>query len=79
MDINLKILSPETLLLERKVDKVELPGLCGRFMVLRNHGKLISALDKGQIVWFAGSESDSIPIKGGFAEVNDNVVTVCVE
>jgi len=79
MDIELKILSPEDLVLERKVDRVELPGLCGRFMVLRNHGDLITALDAGQLVWYASEESGTVPVKGGFAEIKDNVVTVCVE
>jgi len=78
-EIHLKIISPEAALLEKRVSTVSLPGKAGRFTVLRNHAPLISSLGKGAVEYSVGEESGNIEIDGGFAEVSDNKVTVCVE
>ena len=59
---------------------VTLPGRKGAFQVLRNHAALVTSLSAGNITYRAedGSES-SIPVSGGFAQVRDNVVNVCIE
>ena len=78
MKITLRILSPEREVLSAEVDLVELPGSQGRFEVLKDHAPLISSLDKGVIRYVAQSESREVPCPGGFVEVNQNVVTVCL-
>jgi F-type H+-transporting ATPase subunit epsilon len=78
MKITLRILSPEREVLSAEVDLVELPGSQGRFEVLKDHAPLISSLDKGVVRYVAGGESQEIPCPGGFVEVKDNVVTVCI-
>ena len=78
MKITLRILSPEREVLSAEVDLVELPGSQGRFEVLKGHAPLISSLDNGVIRYVAGEESQEIPCPGGFVEVKDNVVTVCI-
>lgn len=75
MSISLKILSPESLLLEKEVERVELPGTLGRFVVLEDHAPIISALTKGRIVYDGGE----LGISSGFVEVRDNKVRACVE
>jgi len=77
--LDLKIISPEKELLSRKVDSVELPGTLGRFVVLNNHAPIISSLSKGRIIYKVGEEATAIEIGGGFAEVNNNSITVCVD
>lgn len=78
MKIILRILSPEREVLSAEVDLVELPGSQGRFEVLKDHAPLISSLDKGVIRYVVGAESREVPCPGGFVEVGNNVVTVCI-
>lgn len=78
-NISLIVLTPEKTLLEKKVSKVSLPGTKGRFMVLRNHAPLISSLEEGNIVYESESVEYKVYITSGFADVHDNVVTVCAE
>lgn len=78
-NISLIVLTPENTLLEKKVSKVSLPGTKGRFMVLRNHAPLISSLEEGDIVYESEGVEYKVYITSGFADVHDNVVTVCAE
>ena len=78
-NIFLKILTPEQVLWEGVVEKVELPGDMGRFMVLRNHAPVISSLSEGDVVFVSDGSEERINIISGFASVNANVVTVCAE
>lgn len=58
---------------------VTLPGTMGSFTVLRNHASLISTLTPGNIAYRDESgQEGSFPIKGGIADVDDNVISVCV-
>ena len=77
--IRLHILSPEGTLAEVLAEAVELPGALGRFMVLKDHAPLLSALEKGKIVWRAEGKEDSLEIKEGFVEVGNNEIKACVE
>ena len=79
-DLILKIVSAEKILFDGKVNVVQLPGTEGIFSVLSQHAPFISSLGEGEIVF--ESEKDGkqkIQINSGFAEINKNVVTVCVE
>ena len=48
-------------------------------MVLRNHAPLISSLEEGDIVYESEGVEYKVYITSGFADVHDNVVTVCAE
>ena len=78
--LRLEVMSPEAVLVSCGVRMVTLPGRKGAFQVLRNHAALVTSLSAGNITYRAedGSES-SIPVSGGFAQVRDNVVNVCIE
>ena len=85
-ELHLTIVSPEKTLFNGNINWVELPGEKGRFQVLNNHAALISTLVKGNIVYELGEahyrvkrESHSIQISSGFVEIQNNVVSVCVE
>ena len=77
--IQLKVLSPEAVLIDREVDAVTLPGALSPFQVLKDHAPLISPLEKGEIVWRAGETEGRLTITSGFVEVLDNTVSACVE
>ena len=61
------------------MEKVELPGEKGRFMVLNNHAPVITSLAEGCVVYVSESGQGKIAILSGFASVSDNVITVCAE
>ena len=77
--IQLHIVSPEGTLVETTVSAVTLPGTVGPFEVLKNHGAIISSLEKGDIVYVSDGKESRLSIAEGFAEVRDNKVDVCVE
>lgn len=77
--IFLTILTPERTLLEKNVSKVELPGSKGRFMVLKNHIPLISSLVEGNVSYVSEGKEESLKVRTGFVEINENKVTVCAE
>ena len=78
-DFELKIISAEKTIFSGRVTLVTLPGTLGSFSVLPDHAPLVSSLTAGVIEYEAGGSTNSVEIKGGFIEVNQNVVTVCVE
>ena len=78
-NIRLSVLTPQETLYEGLVEKVELPGEKGRFMVLKNHAPVISSLSVGNVVYTSDGNEAQIAISSGFVRVNDNQVTVCAE
>lgn len=78
--LELKIVSAEKILFEGYITVVKLPGTEGDFSLLPKHAALISSLKDGEIVYRTeNGNSHNITIRGGFVEVNKNVVTVCIE
>lgn len=78
-NIQLVVLTPEKTVLDVKVSKVTLPASKGQFMVLYNHAPVITSLEDGLIIYESGGVLAKLSILGGFAEVNENVVTICAE
>ena len=68
--MTLKIISAQEVIFDGEVTSVTLPGSNGEFTVLRNHATLLSTL-------VAGVESNA-SITGGIADIDNNVVSVCV-
>ncbi|MBP5333421.1 MAG: ATP synthase F1 subunit epsilon [Bacteroidales bacterium] len=75
----LHIISPEGTVLEAQAELVSLPGSAGPFTVLKDHAPIVTALDKGRVRYIADGKEQFVAIKEGFAEVKNNVVTVCAE
>lgn len=78
--INLKIITPEKLVLEEIVDMVLIPTTEGEIGILPNHIPLIARLKSGDVVGRSGTENLPVAVVGGFAEVkkdelgNTNVI-----
>ena len=79
MSIALHIISPEGTVLEAQAELVSRPGSAGPFTVLKDHAPIVTALDKGRVRYIADGKEQFVAIKEGFAEVKNNVVTVCAE
>ena len=77
--MTLKIISAEEILFSGEVTSVTLPGSMGEFTVLKNHASLLSTLTAGTISYTdAGGEQKTTEITGGIADVDNNVIAVCV-
>lgn len=78
-EIQLSIISAEKSIFTGNVSSVIIPGVSGSFGVLPDHAPLISPLGQGPIVYIENGKEKSLGISGGIAEVNNGVVTICVE
>ena len=77
--MTLEIISPSEIMFKGEAESVTLPGKLGQFTVLKNHASLISELKKGSLVYRShGNQETTIEIKGGIADVDNNVISVCV-
>ena len=77
--MKLDILSPEGTIFSGEISLATFPGVLGSFTVLEDHAALISALQAGNIVVRQEVGEKTFPIEGGFVEVNDNEIAVCVQ
>ena len=77
--LKLKIVSPERIEFEGEVESVLVPGSLGQFEILINHAPIISSLVVGDVVYASKGGKHTLPIAGGFVEVQKNEVSLCVE
>ncbi len=78
--IQFELVSPAKLLVSRPVDMVVVPGTEGDFGALARHAPVIATVRPGVIdVYEADKVSERIFVAGGFAEVNEERVTVLAE
>lgn len=73
------LLSPEKKLFDGEVDSVTIPGTKGIFTVWPHHASLITTLEKGEVVCKTSGAEQKFLVDGGFAEVKNNIVSVCIE
>ncbi len=76
--MKLEIISSEQTLFSGEVELVTLPGSKGLFTILNNHASLVSTLEKGKIEYVVGNERHSVETSGGFVDVDNNRVAVCI-
>ena len=79
MGLELKIVSPEKVEFEGKVDRVIVPGTVGLFEILENHAPIISTLEKGRAIYHDSEGEHELNVSMGFVEVQKNIVNICVE
>ncbi|MBO5268170.1 MAG: ATP synthase F1 subunit epsilon [Muribaculaceae bacterium] len=77
--MTLKIISAQEIVFQGEVTSVTLPGTMGSFTVLHNHASLVSTLAAGEIAYTAADgDRRQLEISGGLADVDNNVVSVCL-
>ena len=75
-----ELVTPERMALSEDVGQVVVPGVEGDFTVLQGHAPVISALRPGIIdVTLPDARKIRIFVKGGFAEVDADHLTVLAE
>lgn len=77
--LRMSIVSPEATLYEGEIEQVTLPGTLGSFTILPRHAPIVSSLHEGKIAYITpDGNQHELEIKGGFIEMSNNLVTVCV-
>lgn len=78
--LHLRIVTPQRLLLDEHVESVTAEGALGQFGVLPQHIAFLTSLEPGILALkMAGGETRRIAVKGGFAEVKDDIVTILAD
>ena len=78
MTLTLRVLAPDQSIYDGTADEVILPTASGQMGILTGHVTMLTALDSGVVRVSDGSGWAAIAVMGGFAEVEDNTVTVLV-
>ncbi len=73
------LVSPERLLYSGAVTQVDVPGEEGDFGVLAHHAPYVATLKPGVLTIHAEGAPKVIVVRGGFAEVGPNGLTVLAE
>ncbi len=80
MALHFELVSPAKLLFSGDVTSVTLPGSEGEMGIFAGHAPLLSTLRPGFVVVAKdGGASEKIFVRGGFAEVNPQGLTVLAE
>ena len=77
--LKLRIIAPDRMVFEGDVESVTLPGTVGSFTVLDRHAPIISSLENGKITYRDANGQTEAAVRSGFAEVRNNVLSICVE
>lgn len=74
--LHLEIVTPSRRVVEVEVDEVRLPGALGEMGVLPGHIPLLTSLAAGPLTYFVDGNATKYAVRGGFAEVLPERVTV---
>lgn len=77
--LHLSIVSPEKEIFDGEINRVTLPGAMGAFTVLPQHAPIVSSLKEGKLSYVTDdNEECTLDIQGGFMEMSDGKVSVCI-
>ncbi|NDW02824.1 F0F1 ATP synthase subunit epsilon [Jiella pacifica] len=75
-----ELVSPEKLLMSEAVTAVSVPGSEGFFTVMANHAPVMTTIKPGIVLVTPESGAEQrIFVRGGFADVNENGLTLLAE
>ncbi|WP_103670674.1 ATP synthase F1 subunit epsilon [Pseudanabaena sp. BC1403] len=78
MTLTVKVIAPDQTILDTVAEEVILPSSSGQLGILTGHAPLISALETGVLRFRKDKAWAAVALTGGFAEVEENEVTVLV-
>jgi F-type H+-transporting ATPase subunit epsilon len=78
MSLNVRVIAPDQTVWDAKAEEIILPSTTGQLGILTNHAPLLTALEIGVMRVKSGKEWVPIALFGGFAEVENNEVTILV-
>lgn len=78
MTLSIRVIAPDKTVWDSEADEVILPSTTGQLGILSGHAPLLTALDTGVMRVRPGKDWVAIALMGGFAEVENNEVTILV-
>nr|YP_009395797.1 ATP synthase CF1 subunit epsilon [Herposiphonia versicolor]ARW64777.1 ATP synthase CF1 subunit epsilon [Herposiphonia versicolor] len=78
MTLQIRVIAPDKIVWDAKAEEIILPSSTGQLGILNGHIPLLTALDIGVMRVRINKEWKPIILLGGFAEVNNNIVTILV-
>ena len=78
MTLTVRVISPDKTVWDSEAEEVILPSTTGQLGILSGHAPLLTALDVGVMRVRSGKDWLPIALMGGFAEVENNEVTILV-
>lgn len=81
MALHFELVTPAKLVRSEDVHMVVVPGTEGDFGVLEGHAPVMSTIRDGalQVYRTEGAAPETVEVRGGFAEVGENGLTVLAE
>jgi len=76
--LHLKIITPQKVVIDEKIDSISIPSAEGEITVLPHHENLFALLVEGIIKIKKGSDEDFLSIGGGYLETDGETVTILV-
>jgi F-type H+-transporting ATPase subunit epsilon len=76
MSLNVRVITPDKVVWDAMADELILPSSTGQVGILTDHAPLLTALDIGVMRLKSETGWTSIVLMEGFAEVEDNKVTI---
>lgn len=78
MTLTVRVVAPDSTVWDAEADEVILPSTTGQLGILSGHAPLMTALDVGVMRVRPGKDWVAIALMGGFAEVENDEVTILV-
>jgi len=78
MTLTVRVVAPDKTVWDSPAEEVILPSTTGQLGILSGHAPLLTALDIGVMRVRPGKEWVAIALMGGFAEIDNNEVTILV-
>jgi F-type H+-transporting ATPase subunit epsilon len=78
MTLTVRVIAPDKTVWDSEAQEVILPSTTGQLGILSGHAPLLTALDIGVMRVRPGKDWLPIALMGGFAEVENNEVTILV-
>jgi F-type H+-transporting ATPase subunit epsilon len=76
MSLNVRVITPDKVVWDSTAEELILPSSTGQLGILTDHAPLLTALDIGVMRVKAEGNWTSIVLMEGFAEVEDNKITI---
>jgi F-type H+-transporting ATPase subunit epsilon len=77
--MNLEIITPDKKIYSGEVTSVSVPGMSGRFQMLKNHAPIISTLLNGKVRVKDKDGVKEFDVKGGVVENLKNKIVILAE
>ena len=77
--LHFSLVSPQRELFSGAVDQVDAPGSEGDFGVLAGHAPFMTTLKEGRVKAYDGDATMVFDVKGGFADVTAEGLTILAE